>query len=59
MVDLITYFLKSVTPGAQAAYGTPNELRRNSPLRRSNGEEVPFAGHTLELVSTAILKLES
>jgi Domain of unknown function (DUF222) len=36
-----------------------NEFRRNPPLRRSDDEEVPFAGHTLELVSAALLELES
>ena len=34
------------------------ESRRNSPLRRRDGEEAPFAGHALELVKTALLKLE-
>jgi hypothetical protein len=29
------------------------------PLRRSDGEEAPLAGHALELVSSAVLELES
>ena len=45
-------------PGAQAAYGRRNEFRRNPPLRRGDGEEMPFAGHALELVSAAVLELE-
>ncbi len=28
-------------------------------LRRGDGEEMPFAGHALELVSAAVLELES
>jgi hypothetical protein len=36
-----------------------NERRRNYPLRRGDGEEVPFAGHALELVSAAVFELES
>jgi type I restriction enzyme M protein len=36
-----------------------NEFRRNPPLRRSDGEETPFAGHALELVSPAFLEGES
>jgi hypothetical protein len=47
------------TPSAQAAYGRRNEFRRNPPLRRRDGEETPLGGHTLELVSAAILELES
>ena len=31
----------------------------NPPLRRGDGEEAPLAGHALELVSAAVLELES
>ena len=31
----------------------------NPSLRRRDREEVPFAGHALELVSAALLELES
>jgi hypothetical protein len=44
--------------GYTSAHGTPNELRRNPPLRRRHGEEMPLAGHALELVSAAILELK-
>ena len=47
------------TTGCTSAYGRRNEFRRNPPLRRGDGEEVPFAGHALELVSAAVLELES
>jgi hypothetical protein len=40
------------------AYGRRNEFRRNPPLRGCDGEEMPFAGYALELVSAAILELE-
>jgi len=42
-----------------SANGRRNELRRNPPLRRPDGEETPLAGHTLELVSAAVVELES
>ena len=29
------------------------------PLRRGDGEEMPLAGHALELVSAAVLELEA
>ncbi len=45
--------------GRASAYGRRNEFRRNPPLRRRDGEEVPLAGHALELVSAAVLELES
>jgi len=44
--------------GAQAAYGRRNAFRRNPPLCRGDGEEVPLAGHALELVSAAVFKFE-
>src|SRR5262249_52893726 len=34
-------------------------FHRNAPLRRRDGEQVPFAGHTLEIVTAAVLELES
>jgi hypothetical protein len=30
-----------------------------APLRRGDGEEVPFAGHALEPVGAAVVELES
>jgi hypothetical protein len=33
-------------------------FRSNSPLRRSDREETPFAGHALEFVSAALLELQ-
>ena len=39
-------------------YGKQNQFRRNPPLRRRDGEEPPFAGHALELVSAAVFELE-
>jgi hypothetical protein len=39
-------------------YGRRNQFRRNPPLRRSDREEMPLAGHALELVSPALLELE-
>ena len=42
-----------------SAYGRRNEFRRNPPLRRRDGEEMPLAGHALELVSAAVLEFES
>ncbi len=42
-----------------SAYGRRNEFRRNPPLCRGDGEEMPLAGHALELVRAAILELES
>ena len=44
--------------GCTSAYGRRNEFRRNPPLCRGDGEEMPFAGHALELVSAALLELE-
>ena len=41
-----------------SAYGRRNEFRRNPPLCRGDGEEMPFSGHTLEPVSAAVLELE-
>jgi len=38
--------------------GTPHHLA-TPPLRGGDGEQPPFAGHTLELVSAALLELES
>ena len=35
------------------------KFRRNPPLRRRDGEEMPLARHTLELVSAAVLKIQS
>jgi hypothetical protein len=35
------------------------QLRRNPPLRIGDGEEVPFAGHALELVTAAVFEFES
>ena len=35
------------------------KFRRNPPLCRRDGEEMPLAGHTLQLVSAAVLELES
>ena len=52
------FFDDSLSPGAQAVYGGRNEFRRNPPLRRGDGEQVPFAGHALELVSAAVFELE-
>jgi hypothetical protein len=34
-------------------------VSRDPPLRRGDGEEAPFAGHALELVSAALLEFES
>ena len=51
--------LCSENPGCTSAYGRRNEFRRNPPLRRGDGEEMPLAGHALELVSAAVLELES
>ena len=31
----------------------------NPPLRRGDGEEMPLAGHALELVSAALFELKS
>ena len=53
------FFAYSVPPRAQAAYGRRNEVRRNPALRRRDGKESPFAGHALELLSAALLKLQS
>ena len=41
-----------------SAYGKRNEFRRNPPLRIGDGEEMPVAGHTLQLVSAAVFELE-
>ena len=41
-----------------SVYGRRNQFRRNPPLRRGDGGEVPFAGHALELVSAALVKLK-
>ena len=30
-----------------------------TPLRRGDGEQMPFAGHALEFVSAAVLELQS
>ena len=38
---------------------TPRSNGRNPPLRRGDGEEAPLAGHALELVSAAVVELES
>jgi hypothetical protein len=45
--------------GCTSAYDRRNEFRRNTLLRRSDGEEAPFAGHALELMSAAVFELES
>ncbi len=36
----------------------PHRSDSRSPLRRGDGEEMPLAGHALELVSAAVLELE-
>ena len=41
------------------AYGRRNQFRRNPPLGRRDGEEMPLAGYALELVSAAVVELES
>jgi hypothetical protein len=53
------FFMGPVSPGAQAPYGKRNQFRRNPPLRRRDGEEMPLAGHDFELVSAALLEFES
>ena len=45
-------------PSAHAATTDGTSFRRNPPLRRRDGEQVPLAGHTLELVCAALLELE-
>ncbi len=47
------------TTGCTSAYGRRNEFRRNPPLPRRDGEEIPLAGHALERVSAALLEFES
>ena len=56
--SLEMFFSNSVSSATRAAYGPPNEFRRNPPLRRCDGEQMPLAGHTLELVSAAVLELK-
>jgi hypothetical protein len=38
--------------------GRRNEFRRNPPLCRGDGEEMPLAGHAFELVRAALLELK-
>jgi hypothetical protein len=45
--------------GCTSAYGRRSEFRRNPPLRRSDGEEMPVAGQALELVCAAVFELKS
>ena len=52
-------FLAQSLPRVHKRLRQANQFRRNPPLRRSDGEEMPFAGHALELVSAAVLELES
>jgi hypothetical protein len=46
------------TTTGSSAYGRRNVFRRNPSLRRSHGEEMPLAGHALELVRAALLELQ-
>jgi hypothetical protein len=53
----------SVVPRADttectSVYGRRNQFRRNPPLYRGNVEEMPLAGHALELVSAAVFELK-
>jgi hypothetical protein len=41
-----------------SVYGGRNLFRQDPPLRRGDGEEAPFAGYALELVSAAVVELE-
>ena len=52
------FFSQSMPSAAQATYVASDQSRRNQPLRRRDREETPFAGHALELMSTALLELE-
>jgi hypothetical protein len=49
---------RSLCRGALTAAGGA-AVRRNPPLRGGDSEEVPFAGHALELMSAAVFEFES
>ena len=48
-----------MAPREQALTAAEVEFRRNPPLRRGDGEEMPFAGHALERVSAVVFEFES
>jgi hypothetical protein len=49
----------STPPGAQALTAGEMNFAETPPLCRGDGEEMPFAGHALELVSAALVELKS
>ena len=51
--------LPKCRPVRRGGSGRRISFRHNPLLRRGDGEEMPLAGHALELVSAAVLELES